>query len=247
MLGLIFSFHPQVGPKNPHAAEYVTLQAFLDAVLVDSVFDYVASEMEEKRLWDEFLPVNGVDLRTGAELTLLENPLDDRQRRALTSKLAQRLKEPRFFAKAPFNTFRVHVLRDLFPDAKILAIHRDGRDVVASWGRKQNRWEKFGGYAEAIPMLARKWNEAVGHIEQYRQELNIKTVLYEDLVINPRPVLEELFDFCELEVVPELFDGLNLRTDLGLWRERVPQEHHAKLNELTADYRRRIGFPDADD
>jgi hypothetical protein len=57
--------------------------------------------------------------------------------------------------------FRIHVLRDLCPQAKIAAIHRDGRDVVSSWGRKQNRWEQFGGYEPAIKMMARRWNEAI--------------------------------------------------------------------------------------
>ena len=241
ILGILLSYHPKVGPKNTHGNAYSSLQHFLNAMLVDKVFNDVAHEMEEKQLWDQYFPINDCALRTGKELILYDNPLAARTQREFIDRLRRRLNEPRYCSKQPFNTFRVHVLREMFPDAKIVAIHRDGRDVAASWGRKQNRWEKLGGYENAIGIFARKWNEAVDHLEEHRETLNIYTLRYEDLLPAPWQQLSRVFEFCELDC-PAIYDGLQLRREIGLWRERIPQEYHDRLNRLTKKNRDRLGY-----
>jgi hypothetical protein len=216
------------------------LQAQLNSMTSDSVFGPAATAMEQKDTWDRFFPIRGVDLRIGKELTLLRNPLSWRSRRRLIARLTKNLAERRFFNKAPFNTFRVHAIRELFPNAKLIAIHRDGRDVVGSWGRKQNRWQHYGGHKNAIQVMSRKWMEAVDHIERYREELDIKTIRYEQLVADPQAILRDVMDFCELPYRPELYDGLNLTSRSGMWRERIPSEFHTLLTSLTEEGRQKI-------
>ena len=241
VLGLLFSYHPQVGPKNAHEKEYSNLQHFLNAILDDKVFGDVAHEMEEKSLWDQYFPIENCALRTGKELALYKNPLSPVRQREFVDQLTRRLHEPRYCSKQPFNTFRVHVLREMFPDAKIVAIHRDGRDVAASWGRKQNRWDKFGGYVSAIEIFARKWNEAVDHLEEHKEALDIYTVRYEDLVQAPWQQLTQVFEFCALDC-PAIYHGLELRRKVGLWRERIPWEYHDQIDRLTKKNRDRLGY-----
>ena len=136
LLNSLLSIHPSTGPKS-YGMDIDPGQSLVDALLLERSFNKIAHTVERKSLWDEFFPVPAyVDLRTGAELTLYQSGLDEKEVHLLKSKLVDGLSQPRLLAKQPSNTFRIHVLRELFPDAKIVAIHRDGRDVVASWAIK---------------------------------------------------------------------------------------------------------------
>jgi hypothetical protein len=126
-----------------------------------------------------------------------------------------------------------------------VAIHRDGRDVVSSWGKNVNRWERFGGYEKAIALFSRKWNEAIEHIEAYRHDLDIYTLCYEDLVERPAGELQKVFTFCEIDDEPNLFGELQLANSRGKWKERIPPEYHAKLQELTLENRTKLGYLDS--
>jgi len=244
MLGLMFSFHPAIGPQNSHFDKFESPQEFLDNVLKAEVHGKVAHEMEEKPLWDRYFPTQGVDLRIGKELIVYSNPLGRVKTAMLRKEMTENFQELRFFSKQPFNTFRIHVLRELFPDAKILAIHRDGRDVVSSWGKEVNRWDKLGGFEKGIPIFARKWNEAVSHIEEHKDELEIFTVRYEDIIENPQRSLKQIFDFCELEFSDAIYNDLRLANQCGKWKERIPEDFHPELNRLTRENLQRLGYAD---
>lgn len=244
MLGLILSCHPDLGPANPFLSRFGNLQAMLDAVLEDKVFDPIAHELEHKQLWDTFFPANHVPLRTGSELALTTNPLTPKRTRELCRALAALCPTGRLFCKGPFLSFRIHVLRELFPKARIVAIHRDGRDVVSSWGRKQKRWETMGGFGAAIEVLARKWNETIDHVEDARRELDLLTLRYEDFIAEPDATLQTICKYCALNYDGDLFGGLSLRQSVGLWRERIPAEHHRQLQDSTRRNRLRLGYAD---
>ena len=204
--------------------------------------------MERKSLWDEFFPIPAyVDVRTGAELTIFQSDLDDKEVQLLKFKLVDGLSQPRLLAKQPSNTFRIHVLRELFPDAKIVAIHRDGRDVVASWGSKEGHsWKMLGGYEPAIAMFARKWNESVDHIEAFKDELDVHVVRYESLVTNTVQELEKLYDYCELEPSLKGCDVMRLQSRHRQWISTIPPEYHDQVNRLTYRNRLRLGYLDSE-
>ena len=241
VLGALLSCHPDVGPEFQSEENVGALpQDRLNALLRDELFGTLAAKMEQKAAWDRYLPIHSVPLRIGKELTLLRNPLSNSGKSRLVAALTTEFTQQRFFNKAPFNTFRIHVLRSLFPDAKLIAIHRDGRDVIASWGRKQNRWSRFGGPAKAIPIFAGKWNEAVDHIERYRRELDVKVVRYEELIDNPQRIVAALLEFCELDYDNELYDNLQLGNRVSLWQERIPASCHELVESLTQRNRKRV-------
>jgi hypothetical protein len=115
--------------------------------------------------------------------------------------------------KTPVNAFYLGSLQAVFPDLKVIHLVRDGRDVVYSWMRT--------GRAD-LPLGASLWLRAVRaacafgerHPSQYQE------VRYEDLVRDPRPVLERLATFIGIG-----FDDRMLRhheLDLPLGDVRLP-------------------------
>ena len=206
------------------------------------IFGPFAHKMEKKVFWDKYFPINRVELRTGKELVLLENSLSFFKTFLFKNDLRKMQIGNRFFNKAPFNSFRINVLRELFPDAKIIAIERDGRDVVSSWGREANRWESFGGYNKAIPVFARKWNETIDHIEEYKNKLDVYTFKYEDLLKTPQQTLKSVFEFCELSYLQTIYDSIELTPQAGKWKARIPKEFHSMLSNLTSENLKRLGY-----
>jgi SAM-dependent methyltransferase len=151
------------------------------------------------------------------------------------------LREPRFLSKQPANTFRVHVLREIFPDCRLVAIHRDGRDVVASWGRN-DRWQPLGGYGPAIDLMARKWNECIDHIEAWKDALGILTLRYEDLVSDLPGALRRVLAHCDLPWPAGVYDDIAAQDRTGRWLELIPAEHHDRVEAATARNRLRLGY-----
>ncbi len=243
-LSLLLSMHPEVGPDAPDASQYKA-QEYLNAMLDEQLFEPVAHRIERKEVWDRYFPMT-VPLRIGAELTMYKNPLNIEQTNRLIGELTGDLIKPRFLSKAPFNTFRIHVLREIFPECKLIAIHRDGRDVIASWGRKANRWETFGGYHKAIEIFARKWNESIDHIEAYKDELDILTLRYEDLVTNLPCELQRVLDHCQLDYLPHKYDSLIPQPQVGKWIEIIPTQYHRLCNDLTTRNRHRLRYTDSE-
>lgn len=244
MAGILFYAHPELGPVPPQAKSYESTSHFLNAVLVDNLFDVVAHNMEQKSIWDKRFPMGDVTLRTGAGLTLLQNPLDGIETKRLIADMTKDFRSKRFFVKQPFNLFRVHLIREIWPDSKILVIERDGRDVISSWGRKHDRWVKFGGYEQSIRTFAKKWNESIEHATQYQDQLGLYRFRYEDLISDPTRILRELFEYCEIEYKSTIYDQIVLRKDVGLWRSRIPDEFHPLVQELTRKNRIQLGYPD---
>jgi len=242
----LFFMHPDInGGKN-------ALKQFGDVndpnqLTNNSVFGNFAHKMERKAFWDSFFPINQVDLRTGKELILTKNPLNKKRTKNFKKELKKFMLGKRLFSKAPFNTFRVHVLRELFPKAKIINIYRDGRDVISSWGKAApqggaSRWEVFGGYENAINIFSKKWGESIAHIEANKRELDIFTFKYEDLVSDTQKTLTQLFNFCEMEYLPNIYDRINLTNQVGKWKERIPTKFHQLTIDLTKANLLRLGY-----
>jgi len=239
LLSVILSMHPAVGPKPPKYND-LSHAALLNSLLVESSFDNIAHLIEKKDIWDKYFP-NPAQLRIGKELTLFKNPLSEAETGEFIRLLVADFNQSRFLSKQPFNTFRVHVLREIFPDCKIVAIHRDGRDVVASWGRKHKRWTDFGGYPRAIKLMAGKWNESINHLESFREQLGIFPIRYEDLVNDPTSVLRKILTYCELQD-EEVYSGIALNNRAGNWKHLIPPEFHDLLHAETGNNLAKLGY-----
>jgi hypothetical protein len=104
---------------------------------------------------------------------------------------ARRFGKPRWGDKRPSYLQNLHVIRRLFPDAQIVNIVRDGRDILASL--KEMPWNRLTSY-EAIAM----WNRGVDFGRRAARDLGpeiFHEMSYERLVADPAPELRRLCEF----------------------------------------------------
>jgi hypothetical protein len=91
--------------------------------------------------------------------------------------------------KTPSNVYCFKYFLKLYPKAKIIHIFRDGRDVIVSMIKKgRNPYEAS---------MAWVYNTSAGLY--LRDHPNYKEIKYESLVTEPEAVLNDLFNFLQLE------------------------------------------------
>lgn len=149
--------------------------------------------------------------------------------------------------KTPRNVLRVPYLRSLFPEAKIVHIVRDGRDVACSmvpgcgkdhWMHlKPPRWkELFESYRGAV-RCALAWKEIMEIALHDLAEVPHLQVRYEDLIADPGAVSRRLLSYLELEPDPavERFCA-NIQNSTG-------DSYHAQIQTIwyRPDHQVRVG------
>ncbi len=139
------------------------------------------------------------------------------------------------------NTWNILFARDiieLLPEAKIVHIYRDPRDVVASFS--QQRWsptDKEQG--------ARWYRAMMTHWFTVRSALpagSYYETSLENLVAVPETVLREVCKFAEIS-----FDRAMLQVDLGYshsgrWKREYTADEKAKVHEILGDVIAELGY-----
>ena len=107
-----------------------------------------------------------------------------------------------FGEKTPEHTGRLAHIREVFPEAKIIVLYRDGRDVASSLTRMP--WMSSDLYVNFVIWLYYHW--VVQNVKNSRWP-NLFFVKYEDVVGNPRRVFRDVLDFLELPYEPAVATG----------------------------------------
>jgi hypothetical protein len=129
---------------------------------------------------------------------------------------------------SPHNHLVFRQIHELVPGSKLVHIHRDPRDVVAS----------FAGmvWAPSDPIDAAR--QYMGVHEEWKAvraqlpEESFFEVSLEDLVAQPRDILRDLCAFLELEWAESLLTADISRSHSGRWRADVPADRHDELQEV---------------
>jgi len=135
--------------------------------------------------------------------------------------------------KTPGNVLRFDFVRRHFPNARLIHIVRDGRDVVCSMRRQ--RWPKpcgKPGSAAELRRCAEYWARYVTTGQRFAADPLYFELHYEDLVRNPERVLRELLKFIGLEWSDELLTdkpgdretrelGAVDTAAMGTWRDEL--------------------------
>lgn len=112
----------------------------------------------------------------------------------------QRAGKARWAEKTPRNISRIGEIFRCFPCARFVHVLRDGRDVACSLRTHPRHQVVDGrlvptGIRKPISGCARRWVRDIEGSRRWWGDPRFRTVRYEDLVLNPRPVLAGLMEF----------------------------------------------------
>ena len=171
--------------------------------------------------------------------------------------------------KLGLTTFTMPVVLDSFPNAKVLHIIRDGRDIMLS--RLNSRIEGISdpvnkimlfGDEKAVDFRGEKLTREI--IEKYRNELemlhwvtsvkyglqgrkyknNYLEIRYEDMCFKPVETFSEVFDFLGIQFLESTKEWLkrNARTDrIGKWKALSDEEMKIPL-EIGGELLKELGY-----
>jgi hypothetical protein len=171
--------------------------------------------------------------------------------------------KPRWADKTPYYVGELDQVKRVFPEARIVNLVRDGRDVALSLLRVP-----FG--PANVWAAARQWRAAVdaGDAADARYGDDVLTLRYEDLVAEPDAAARRVCAFCEIAYRPEmlaieksaagklaagqegwfaeLYAGIGTRS-VGKWRTGMTRAQQAVFAEGASEALRRHGYevPDA--
>lgn len=136
----------------------------------------------------------------------------------------------------PYNLLRADRLLALFPDMKLIHIHRDPRDVLASYVRQD-----WGG--DDLVATARRLGNIFATWARIREELppsSYLEVAFEDLARSPQEQLTRMIAFIGLPDHRFREDELALidpdRAHIGRWKEDIPPEALARAMAYLAPW-----------
>lgn len=110
---------------------------------------------------------------------------------AITAPFTKKLGKHRWIEKTPNHLMHLAAIRRCFPQAAIIRIVRDPRDVALSIVKAPWDWAP-----RTFPGALSMWRYLDAHSSAFfTHDRNTHTVKYEDLVTNPREVLEMLCEF----------------------------------------------------
>ncbi|MBA3743519.1 sulfotransferase [Sporichthya sp.] len=121
---------------------------------------------------------------------------------AVYEQYAARFDKPRWGDKLPTYIEHVRPLLEMFPDAHLVHVLRDGRDCVGSLKRQE--WSK-----RSTPDAIGVWNRAIDYGRKARTSVPAAQwheVRYEELVSDPEGRLKELCAFLEEDFVPDMLE-----------------------------------------
>jgi hypothetical protein len=159
--------------------------------------------------------------------------------------------------KTPYYVTELDLVKRIFPEARIVNLVRDGRDVGMSLLRVPfgpgNMWA-----------AAHQWREAVdaGDAAAARYGRDVLTLRYEDVVSDPQTEAARVSAFCEVEFDPEMlaversadrvargwegwFSQLSAgisQASVGKWRTGMSQGDQALFTSIAGDALRRHGY-----
>jgi hypothetical protein len=176
----------------------------------------------------------------------------------------------RYADASPDLLYSVEVLFDAFPDAQLLQIIRDGRDVVADMLDDEQclAWFKpgFANLGEVFPnpflgvedaterarwptaaaavKCALRWRGSVrlsARLRAQTPEEQLYTVRYEDLVAAPGEVLESVSGYLGTPVPKIALAGVDDHK-VGAWRDRLTPRQVTQVERIAGAELRRLGY-----
>lgn len=134
----------------------------------------------------------------------------------------------RFLNKNPRNVVRIGFMKKIFPDAKIIHIFRDGRDVVNSITRTMPSF--------MIETICDRWCNSLNEVKNQSAKIpkeDFIGIKYEEFCERPREIIMKAYEKCELKFdemliskIPEKLHNFN-----GKWKSEMKKEYWELLRK----------------
>ena len=112
--------------------------------------------------------------------------------------------------QTPKNMYYLNEILSYFPNAKVINMVRDQRDVLLS---QKNKWKRRSLGASAIPLseairsyinyhpilTAKIWNSSLYQTSKFRSNSRVKIIKFEDLLVDSRTQVYEICKFLEID------------------------------------------------
>ena len=153
--------------------------------------------------------------------------------------------------RTPHHVLHLPLIAEVFPDAAVLHIVRDGRDVVRSLARQE--WGP-GGIRDA----AAQWRDAITSARAAAPTLpRYLEVRYEELMGDARRGVADVFRWLDLDAGDDVLsevesaaqlsfnvDPTSPEIGIGKWRSQWSSTDVAAFDSVAGDVRRELGYPD---
>jgi Sulfotransferase family len=157
---------------------------------------------------------------------------------------------PRLAERTPLHVLHLDLISEIYPDARIVHIVRDGRDVARSIASQ--RWGPVG-----IREAASEWRTSVRSAREAGMSSNrYREVRYEALLEDPAPIIRDLYAWLELPVDDQIIRTataearapVNLGSDpsgigAAKWRDAYTASELEAFEEVAGDLLDDLGYP----
>jgi hypothetical protein len=158
--------------------------------------------------------------------------------REVASRITQKVEAEFFMDDNTWNILYFPHLLEMIPEAKLVHIYRDPRDVTASY--MQQTW------APASPIEAAKfYNGVMDRWAMVKEELSPVAYLeisLDELVQDPEPILRKVADFYGIPWDQSLLQIDLSKSHKGRWKRDIPEELHAEVQKILAEHITNFGY-----
>jgi hypothetical protein len=144
----------------------------------------------------------------------------------------------RFLEKNTWSLLHFDKVSRLYPTSKMVHIHRDPRDVVASYVKQPWMPSDPVQCAKILMKLMDLWWHARGLVipDRYLE------ISLHDLVNNTEEVQKKVCSFWEIEYVPELLDMDLSGSNDGRWKKELNQEQRVQVEIILESVLSHYGY-----
>jgi len=211
----------------------------------------IGNRSEARLLWDkDFHKRDNDTLKTADDV----RPEDRRRLRGNFCYYQWHSGRPIVLNRHPENSLRIHFMKRIFPEAKLIHIVRDGRAAVCSNYRSakrktERRENPFGAYLRpagwrgyldrpVLEQLAYMWNEAALYASREGKKYgdDFMEVFYEDLPERSAEILARIWRWAGLPVSDEMLNRLpKFENRNHKWREELSDAEIKTVETIARD------------
>lgn len=130
-----------------------------------------------------------------------------------------------------WNILYARELLEILPQARLIHIVRDPRDVIASFMKQKWSPSNFGQALAFYKSIVERWDSA----EKLLDPKFFHVVKFEELIAKPQKMIENMCDFAGLSFTKSMTDLDLSRGNIGRWKQTLNSEEIGRIKQELKD------------